>query len=256
MARSIAQEAQQPFAAPAPYQSNARGEFRMSFIGNFYRSAIGKKAMMAVTGVILFGWIFLHMAGNLKLYLGAVHMNEYGQWLRALGAPAVPESGALWISRLVLLVCIVFHIHAAYALTMMNRAARPIGYRDREYLSATYAARTMRWGGVIIVLFIIYHLLHLTLGKPVAGPATFIQDDPYHNVIAGFQVWWVSAIYIVANVALGLHLFHGVWSMFNSLGINHPKFNPWKRLFATTFAVLITAANISFPLAVMTGIVR
>ena len=111
----------------------------MSFIVNFYRSAIGKKAVMAVTGLILFGWIFLHMVGNLKLYLGPEHMNEYAHWLRALGTPAMPETTALWVSRLVLLVCAVLHIHSAYSLTMMNRAARPVGYRDREYIAGTYA---------------------------------------------------------------------------------------------------------------------
>ena len=227
----------------------------MSLIGNFYRSAIGKKAVMAVTGLVLFGWIFLHMAGNLKLYLGAQHLNEYAHWLRAIGSPAVPETGTLWVARAILLVCVVFHIHAAYALTMMNRAARPIGYNDRGYIKATYASRTMRWGGVIILLFIFYHLAHLTFGGHVT-PVPFVKDDPYHNVVAGFQVWWVSAIYIVANLALGLHLYHGVWSMFNSVGINHPKLNPWKRTFATAFALLITVANVSFPLAVLTGFVR
>ncbi|HEV8657519.1 MAG TPA: succinate dehydrogenase cytochrome b subunit [Thermoanaerobaculia bacterium] len=229
--------------------------FSMSFAANFYRSAIGKKVVMAVTGVILFGWIFLHMVGNLKLYFGPVHMNEYAHWLRAIGTPAMPETTALWMVRLLLLVCVVLHIHAAYALTMMNRAARPVDYHDREYVAATYAARTMRWGGVIILLFIFYHLAHLTFGGHVA-PMQFIKDDPYHNVVAGFQVWWVSAIYIIANLALGLHLYHGVWSMFNSVGLNHPKFNPWRRHFATAFAVLITVVNISFPIAVLMGIVR
>src|SRR4051812_37630267 len=116
----------------------------MSFIVNFYRSAIGKKAVMAVTGLVLFGWIFLHMVGNLKLYLGPEHLNEYARFLRTLGTPAMPETSALWLARAVLAVCAVLHIHAAYALTMMNRAARPVGYRDREYIAGTYAARTMR----------------------------------------------------------------------------------------------------------------
>jgi len=228
---------------------------QMSFISSFYRSAIGKKAVMAVTGLVLFGWIFLHMVGNLKLYLGPEHMNEYARWLRTIGTPAMPETAALWAVRLLLIVCVVFHIHSAYALTLINRAARPVGYHDRDYLSATYAARTMRWGGVIILLFIVYHLLHLTVGAHVT-PQTFVENDPYHNVVAGFQVWWVAAIYIIANLALGLHLYHGVWSMFNSVGINHPKFNPWRRSFATTFALLITVGNISFPVSVLLGLVR
>lgn len=225
----------------------------MTWFGNFYRSAIGKKAVMAVTGVILFGWIFLHMVGNLKLYLGPEHMNEYAHWLRALGTPAMPETAALWITRLLLIVCVALHIHSAYSLTMLSRAARPVAYRDKKFVEATYASRTMRWGGVIILLFVIYHLLHLTTGTVHNN---FVQDDPYHNVVAGFQVWWVAAVYIIANLALGLHLYHGVWSMFNSLGLNHPRFNHWKRNFATVFAILIAGANISFPLMVLIGVVR
>jgi succinate dehydrogenase / fumarate reductase, cytochrome b subunit len=225
----------------------------MTWFGNFYRSAIGKKAVMAVTGLILFGWIFLHMVGNLKLYLGSVHLNEYAHWLRALGTPAMPETGALWVTRLLLVVAVVLHIHSAYSVTMMSRESRPVGYRDRRSVASTYAARTMRWGGVIILLFVIYHLLHLTTGQ---AHHDFVKDDPYHNVVAGFRVWWIAAIYIIANLALGLHLYHGVWSMFNSLGLNHPKFNLWRRHFATVFALVITLANISFPLAVLTGVVK
>jgi succinate dehydrogenase / fumarate reductase cytochrome b subunit len=225
----------------------------MTWFGDFYRSAIGKKAVMAITGVILFGWIFVHMAGNLKLYFGPEHLNEYAHWLRVLGAPALPETGLLWISRIVLLVAVVFHIHAAWAVTMMSREARPVGYRDRSYVAASYAARTMRWGGVIILLFVIYHLLHLTTGQ---AHHDFVPADPYHNVVAGFQIWWVSAVYIIANLALGLHLYHGVWSMFSSVGLTHERFNPWRRTFATAFALLITLGNVSFPLAVLTGLVR
>ena len=227
----------------------------MTWISNFYRSAIGKKAVMAVSGVILFGFVLAHMLGNLKLYFGPEHLNDYGRFLRTMGAPIVPESGLLWLARMILLAAVVFHIHAAYALTIINMEARPVGYRERDYVASSYAARTMRWGGVIILLFIIYHIAHLTLGAPVA-PVQFIQHDVYHNVVAGFQVPWVSAIYIIANLALGFHLYHGVWSMFNSLGLNQPKFNPWRRHFATVFAVIITAGNLSFPLAVLMGWVR
>ena len=128
-----------------------------------------------------------------------------------------------------------------------------MGYRERRWREATYASRTMRWSGVIILLFVIYHLLHLTFGTVHPN---FIENDPYHNVVTGFQVWWVSAFYIIANLALGLHLYHGLWSMFNSLGLNHVKFNHWRRVFATAFALIITLGNISFPIAVLTGIVR
>jgi succinate dehydrogenase / fumarate reductase cytochrome b subunit len=226
----------------------------MTWLANFYRSAIGKKAVMAVTGLILFGWIFLHMVGNLKLYLGPEHLNEYAEFLRTMLTPAVPRAGLLWLSRSILLIAVIFHIHSAYALTMMNRDARPIAYQSRDYVKASYAARTMRWGGVIILLFVIYHLLHLTLG--VVQRETFIPGDVYHNVVAGFQVWWIAAFYILANLALGLHLYHGVWAMFSSLGVTHKRFENWRRVFATVFAVLITAGNISFPLSVLLGIVR
>jgi succinate dehydrogenase cytochrome b subunit len=239
-----------PFSTPI-----SRGEFRMTWIGSFYRSALGKKAVMAVTGIFIFGWVFGHMVGNAKLYLGAQHYNEYAQWLRTMGAPALPHGVGLWIARVLLIAALWFHIQAATQLTLMNWAARPVDYKGRDYVVADYASRTMRWGGVIILLFIIYHLMHLTWGMHVA-PATFIEGDPYHNVVAGFQIWWVSAIYIVANIALGFHLFHGLWAMFNSLGLNHQRFNIWKKYFATAFAIIIAGVNVSFPIAVLMGILR
>jgi succinate dehydrogenase / fumarate reductase cytochrome b subunit len=210
---------------------------------------------LVTMGVFLFGWIFLHMLGNLKLYLGAEHLNEYAKFLVTMGAPALPNRTLLWVVRVLLIVCVWLHIQAATQLTLMNRAARPVGYRDREYVVGTYAARTMRWGGVIILLFVIYHLLHLTTGTVHPD---FIENDVYHNVVAGFQpkYWWVGAFYILANLALGLHLYHGLESMFNSVGLNNPKFNNWKKVFATAFALVITLGNVSFPIAVLTGFER
>jgi succinate dehydrogenase / fumarate reductase cytochrome b subunit len=229
----------------------------MSWFSRVYHSAIGKKAVMAVTGVFLFGWIFMHMLGNLKLYLGPEHLNAYAAWLITMGGPALPNRAALWIVRVLLIIAVWLHIQSATQLTLMNRRARPIDYHGREYPAATYAARTMRWGGIIILLFVFYHLAHLTFGKPVVPPsANFIEGDVYHNVVAGFQVWWVAAIYIIANLALGLHLYHGLWSMFQSLGLNAPKFNAWRRYFATAFALIVTLGNVSFPIAVLTGIVH
>lgn len=225
----------------------------MSWFLNFYRSALGKKAVMAVTGIILFGWITAHMLGNLKLYLGAEHLNEYGHWLRNMGAPALPEATALWISRIVLIVCGWLHIQAATQLTLMNRQARPDDYEKREYEASDFPSRTMRWGGVLLLIFVVFHLLHLTTGD--AHPR-FIFGDVYHNVVTGFQVVWVSLFYILAQIALGMHLYHGLWSMFQSLGWNHPRFNRWRRTFATAFAIIIAAVNISFPVAVLTGLVR
>jgi len=227
----------------------------MSWFLNFYRSALGKKVIMALTGIILFGWITAHMIGNLKLYLGAEHMNEYAQWLRVMGAPALPNTTLLWISRVVLLVAVAFHIHAAVALTLINRNARPLDYQDRQTVQASYASRTMRWGGLVLVLFIIYHLLHLTFGLGIVH-GSFREGDPYHNVVSGLQVLPVAAFYIVAQIALGLHLYHGLWSMFQSMGWNHPKFNRWRRNFATAFAVIIGIGNISFPIAILLGVVK
>jgi succinate dehydrogenase / fumarate reductase cytochrome b subunit len=208
---------------------------------------------MAVTGVILFGFVLVHMAGNLKVYLGPEHFNEYAEALRTMFMPFLPREGALWIARVVLLAAVVFHVHSAYALTMLNREARPVAYRDRGFVKATYASRTMRWGGVIILVFVIYHLLHFTTGQ---AHHDFIKSDPYHNFVSGFRVWWVSAFYILANLALGLHLFHGLWAMFSSLGVTDKRFENWRRGFAVAFAVLITVGNVSFPLSVLLGIVR
>jgi len=224
-----------------------------TWIGGFYRSAIGKKVVMAVTGVFLFGWIFMHMLGNMKMYLGSEHFNEYAKWLRTMGAPAMPNDTLLWVVRALLLIAVWFHVQAATQLTLMNRRARPVAYANRDTVVASYASRTMRWSGVIILLFVWYHLGHLTFGK---FHPNFVKDDPYHNVVAGFQVWWVSALYIIANLALGLHLFHGLWSMFNSLGLNHLRFNSWRRIFAVAFALIITLGNISFPISVLMGFVR
>lgn len=225
----------------------------MSWLVSFYRSAVGKKAVMAITGVFLFGWILMHMIGNLKIYFGPEHYNEYAHWLRMIGTPLVPEKIALWIVRILLVVAVYLHIDAATKLTLMNRAARPVSYRSRDFVAASYASRTMRWGGVLIALFVIYHVAHLTFGK---FHPSFVEDDVYHNVVAAFRVWWVSAIYIVAQVALGLHLYHGLWSMFNSVGLNHPRFNSWRRYFATAFALIIALGNISIPLFIMIGVVR
>ena len=227
---------------------------RTSFAVDFYRSAVGKKYVMAVTGVIMMGFVFAHMVGNLKMYMGAEEMNHYGEFLRALAYPIVPRSGALWILRLALIASLILHVHATYALTMMNRRSRPTKYQsERDYVAATFAARSMRWTGVIVLLFIVYHLLDLTFGP--ANP-NFQQAMPYENTIASFKRWPVALFYIVANLALGVHLYHGAWSLFQSVGWNRRRFNPWRRTFATAFAAIIVAGNVSFPLAVMTGVLK
>jgi len=233
----------------------------MSWFGEFWRSTLGKKAVMAVSGIVLFGYVLLHMLGNLKLYLpryargehaDELPLNVYAGWLRDVGAPLLPHEGALWLVRVVLVAAVVAHVWAAWQVTRASRRARPERYRKVDRVEVDYAARTMRWGGVILLLFVVYHLLHLTTGQ---AHHDYVPGDVYHNVVAGFSLWWVSAVYIVANLFLGLHLYHGLWSMFQSLGWAHPTYNPWRRHFAVAFALVVTAGNVSFPVAVLTGLV-
>lgn len=224
----------------------------MSWIGDFWRSTLGKKAVMAVSGIVLFGYVLAHMLGNLKIYLGPEALNHYAEWLREMGAPLLPHEGALWIVRAILIAAVVGHIWSAWRVTRESWDARPRAYQRVRRVQLDYAARTMRWGGVIIALFVVYHILHLTTGT---AHTDFVPGDVYHNVVAGFSVWWVAAVYIVANLLLGFHLYHGLWSMFQSLGWAHPTYNSWRRQFAVVFAAVITAGNVSFPLAVLTGLV-
>ncbi len=219
----------------------------------FLRSTLGKKAVMAVTGFILFGFVLVHMAGNLKIYQGEAKFDAYAEGLREIGAPILGHGQALWIARGVLLISVLLHIWAAWSLTVQSRRARPVGYEVTASVQSSYAARTMRWGGVVVLLFVLYHLAHLTFGW--AHP-DFTPGKVYQNVTVGFQIWWVALFYIVANLALGFHLYHGMWSFFQTLGWNQPALNPWRRRFATLFAVVITAGNLSFPLAVLIGVVR
>jgi succinate dehydrogenase / fumarate reductase cytochrome b subunit len=237
--------------SPVPaVRSRRRHRF---WILEFYDSAIGKKAVMAVTGIVLLGFVLMHMAGNLKLYMGESDLNHYGEWLRTMGEPLFPHTVLLWIVRSVLILSFVLHIHAAASLTLLNRRARPTGYKGgRDYAAANYASRTMRWSGIIVGLFLLFHLMDLTWGN--TNP-DFIRGEPYHNLVESFQRTPVAVVYILANLLLGLHIFHGAWSLFQSLGWNSQRFNPWRRGFAIIFAAVIVVGNISFPIAVMTGIV-
>jgi succinate dehydrogenase / fumarate reductase cytochrome b subunit len=220
----------------------------------FYRSAVGKKWVMAVTGILLMGYVFFHMLGNLKVYLGAEDLNHYGEWLRDLLVPFFPRTVTLWLLRIGLTAAFVFHIHAAYGLTRINRQARAAGgyISKRDYQAANAASRSMRYTGVIVLLFLIFHLADLTWGT--VNP-DFVRGDVYRNLVASFERPAISAIYIVANLALGLHLFHGGWSMFQSLGVNNPKWNSWRRGFAVGFAAIVTVGNLTFPIAALTGII-
>jgi succinate dehydrogenase cytochrome b subunit len=212
-------------------------------VGRFLASSIGKKVVMALTGFALFGFVVAHMLGNLQVYLGPAALNGYAESLRHLGA-------LLWVARIGLLVAAALHVWAAYSLTMMNRAARPQGYRAKEHRESTYASRTMRWSGVFLLLFIVYHLMHMTWGN--AHP-DFVPGDVYHNFIVGFRQVLVSVVYIVAMLALGLHLYHGVWSFLQTLGLSHPRYNPLRHAFATFITAVVVLGNISMPVAVLAG---
>jgi succinate dehydrogenase / fumarate reductase cytochrome b subunit len=219
----------------------------MQSVATFMGSTIGKKVVMALSGIVLVGFVFAHMTGNLQLYLGPEAMNAYGRMLREMG-----HGGALWVARAVLLASVALHIWAAVSLTRQSRAARPLGYRQESWTESTYASRTMRWSGPILLLFILFHLAHFTTGQ--AHPQ-FVEGDVYGNVIVGFQSVPVVVFYVAAMLALGLHLYHGVWSMLQTLGLSHPRYNPGRHALATLITLAVVGANITFPLAVFFGFV-
>ena len=220
-----------------------------------YRTTVGKKQAMALSGIVLMAYVLVHMIGNLKLYQGAEEMDAYAAWLREIAYPAMPEESVLWIMRVVLLAAVVIHIHAAASLTLANRRARPERYRSRrDYVAADFAGRTMRWTGIIVLLFIAFHVADLTLGT--ANP-DFTYGEVHANVVASFERAPVAAFYVLANLALGLHLYHGGWSLFQSMGWTpavRRGLDP-RRAFAVAFAVVVVAGNVSFPVAVQLGVV-
>ncbi len=226
----------------------------MPRVGKLYDSTIGKKIFMAATGAILWLFVIGHMIGNLKIFLGAEHFNAYAEFLRTVGEPLFPESGLLWIARIVLLVSVGVHMLAALQLTLLSWAARGTEkYRKQDQLAFSYASRTMRWGGVIILLFLIFHVLHLTLGT--VHPS-FEPGSPYHNVVAGFRVWPVSLFYILAMIPLGFHMYHGLWSACQTLDVNNKRIRDLRRPFSMAVALVVVAGNISIPLAVLAGFVH
>ena len=214
----------------------------------FWESTNGQKAIMATTGAILFIFVVFHMIGNLQVFEGREQLNFYGFALRRF-----PE--VLWAARIILLFAVLLHIWSSIKLAVRKNTARPVGYASRRNVNSSYASRTMYWSGPILLAFIIYHLLHLTVGIIHPG-ARFIEGDVYHNLVSGFQVWYVSVWYIIAMVLLGLHIRHGAWSMFQSLGFNHPRHTPLLKKAAAVFAVIITAGYISIPVSVMLGLIR
>lgn len=218
-----------------------------------YRTSLGKKYVMAVSGIIWMGFVFAHMFGNLKIYFGAEDYNHYAEFLRELLYPLLPRTWALWGLRFVLIGALLVHVASAAQLTVQNRKARPVKYQSsRDYVAANFASRSMRWTGIIVLLFLAWHLADLTWGW--ANP-DYVRGDAYGNVVASFERVPVAILYILANIALGIHLFHGGWSLFQSMGWNNPRFNSWRRGFAVGFAAVVVVANVSFPVAVLAGIV-
>lgn len=225
--------------------SSTAVSFRLDQATRFYQAAIGKKVVMAATGFILFGYVLVHLVGNLQIYLGPGPINRYAEFLHSM--PAL-----LWFARLVLLAAVALHITASVQLWLLKRRARPVDYIKEDDPPAGYASRTMLWSGPIIAAFVVFHVLHLTTGS-VGLP--FRELDPYHNVVYGFRILPVSIAYVVAMTLLAMHLYHGVWSMFQSVGISHPRYTPLLKRLAAAFAIFIGAGNISIPIAVLTGIV-
>jgi len=219
----------------------------------YTRSLVGKKVIMAVTGVILFLFVVGHLLGNLKVFEGPEHFNAYAEGLRTVGAPFFGRGQLLWLARLVLLASVGLHIWAAIVVTRASWRARPVGYHRLDPVETTYAARTMPWGGVIILLYVIYHLLDLTFGR--VNPS-FVPGDVYHNVVASFRLWPVAAFYAASMVVVGLHIFHGLWSAFQTLGLHRAPAVRWRHWVAGGIAAAITAGYIAIPAAVLAGVLQ
>jgi succinate dehydrogenase / fumarate reductase cytochrome b subunit len=235
-----------PAAVPEPVRRPLRR--RIPWPLAFYRSTVGKKWVMALTGIALLGFVAVHLLGNIKLFLSKEELNLYGEALRDMPGHLLPRTWLLWAFRVGLIVAFVFHIHAAASLTVTNWRARPEKYRSkRDYVAANFASRTMRWTGVIILLYLVFHLFDLTWGQ---ANSEFVRGDPYNNLVYSLQRPAVAVVYALATIALATHLFHGAWSMFQSLGLNNPRYNRARRYFATGFAGLILVGNLSFPIAV------
>jgi succinate dehydrogenase / fumarate reductase cytochrome b subunit len=220
----------------------------MGGIGSFYGSMVGKKVVMGITGLIGVGFVVFHALGNLLVFRGPDAINAYSRFLKSTGE-------ILWALRSVLIVAVILHVTAAIQLTRQSRSARTIGYAKRKPQAATISSRTMRWGGALLLLFIVVHILHFTTGT-IRPAGTFSEGDVYTNVVASFRVWWVSLFYVLMMLALGLHLYHGAWSSVRSIGVSPPSPEPLHRRVSLVIAVLVWAAFTSIPIAVFSGMVR
>jgi succinate dehydrogenase / fumarate reductase cytochrome b subunit len=225
------------------------GRSRARALRAFWDSSVGKKAVMAVTGLIGIGYVILHMIGNLQAFQGAERLNGYAAVLHG------PLNELLWVARAILIAAVVLHVVAAWQLTRRDRAARPVDYRNRRAQVSTTASRTMRWGGVLLLVFIVVHILHFTTGT-VRPTGRFTPGDVYGNVTGSFQIGWVTLFYVAAMIALGFHLYHGAWSSVRSLGAANPARDLRHRPVAIVVAVLVAAGFAMVPLAVYFGLLR
>jgi succinate dehydrogenase / fumarate reductase cytochrome b subunit len=214
----------------------------------FYRSMIGKKAIMGITGLIGIGFVILHSLGNLLIFRGPDAINSYSHFLKNTGE-------LLWVLRIVLIVAVILHVIAAAQLTRQSRAARPVAYVKREPQAATLGSRSMRWGGALLLLFIVVHILHFTTGT-IRPAGVFSGQDVYANVVTSFRIWWVALFYVLAMLALGLHLFHGAWSSVRSIGVSPESPEPLHHRLSLALAILIWGAFTAVPVAVFAGWVR
>jgi succinate dehydrogenase / fumarate reductase cytochrome b subunit len=214
----------------------------------FFGSSIGKKVVMAVTGLVLYGFVVGHMIGNLQIYLGPKAINDYAEFLQHF-----LHGQGIWMARGGLLVAVGAHVWAALTLTLSNWSARPVGYREWQARESTYASRTMVWSGPILALFVAYHLMHFTLGT--AHPE-FVRGEVFRNVVIGFQNPFASSFYVLAMLALGLHMYHGFWSMLHTLGLSHPRWTRVRQTASFLLAGIVVLGNVSIPLAVLTGLVH
>jgi succinate dehydrogenase / fumarate reductase cytochrome b subunit len=214
-------------------------------VARFYESTIGKKAIMAVTGLILFGFLIAHMLGNLQIFLGPAVMNHYAETLH--GNPPL-----LWTARTILFISVILHIWSSIQLTMIKREARPVAYVKRANVSSSWASRSMMLSGPIVAAFVVFHLLHLTTGTIHPN---FVELHAFENLVNGFMVVPFAIVYIVVMILIGFHLNHGIWSMFQSLGFSHPRYTPMIKKFAAVFSWVLIAGFISVPVAVLTGVV-
>ena len=250
----------QAIQSRGPVTGTAVGSARKKrpFLLDLYSTAVGKKYAMAISGLMLVGFVVVHMVGNLKMYLGEEDFNHYAEFLRELLVPILPRTVLLWLLRFGLMAAALVHVHAAVSLTRLNREARSVKYQSaRDYQVASFASRTMRWTGTVVILFLLWHLADLTWGttNALGTDSTFVRGEAYANVVRSFERVPVAILYIVANIALGVHLFHGVWSLFQSMGWNNPRFTKWRRHLATAVATIVVVGNVSFPVAVLAGIV-